>query len=210
MGVVENIKKYKEYKMKKIITVTVAHSALNEENNINKFLESVLAQKEEGFRLEKILVISDGSTDNTISVARSLKSKKIVIKEHKHRIGKSSRLNEIYDDLNSDILVQSDADVVFSHKYVIRDIISPLINEKDVAMCGGYPEPIEGSTFVENAVNSTFNVYAGLRSTFNGGNNSLSVDGRLLAYKKELVKKIYVPKDMIANDAYTFFSCLTL
>ena len=42
-------------------SVTVAISALNEAQNIAAFLRSVLSQKEEGFVLEKIMVISDGS-----------------------------------------------------------------------------------------------------------------------------------------------------
>jgi cellulose synthase/poly-beta-1,6-N-acetylglucosamine synthase-like glycosyltransferase len=48
-----------------------------------------------------------------------------------------------------------------------------------------------------------------LRGTFRGGNNVLSADGRLLAYRRELVKDIYVPGDMIANDMFTYFCCLS-
>lgn len=194
--------------MNKLPTVTVAISALNEASNIGDFLRSVISQKEEGFILEKILVISDGSTDNTSEVVEKIKSKKIVIVNHKERIGKSLRLNEIYKSLTSDVLVQSDADVIFTHQFVIRDIIYPIINEDNVGMCGGHPIPTEGTTFVEKAVNCTFNAYDSLRKTLNGGNNSLSADGRLLAYKRELAKKITVPSDMIANDVYTFFCCL--
>jgi len=49
-----------------------------------------------------------------------------------------------------------------------------------------------------------------LRGNLRGGNNIFSADGRLLAYKKELAKKIFVPTDMIANDAYTYFCCITM
>lgn len=196
--------------MNKIPTITIAVSAFNEERNIKEFLNSILSQKEEGFILKKILIISDGSTDRTVEIIKKINSKIIVVKDYKERIGKSSRLNEIYQGLTSDILVQSDADVIFSHPYVIRDIIRPLLTEPKVGMCGGHPKPTNGITFVEKAVNCTFNVYDGLRKTLNGGNNSLSADGRLLAFKKELVKKIVVPSDMIANDYYTYFCCLTL
>src|SRR3989304_6639199 len=103
----------------KNFSVTVAISALNEAHNITAFLRSVLSQKEEGFVLEKILIISDGSTDQTAELARALNSDKIEVRKYGERIGKSSRLNEIYKDLRSDILVQSDADVVFSHPLVI-------------------------------------------------------------------------------------------
>lgn len=189
-------------------TVTVALSAYNEAQNIKRFLKSVLKQKEEGFRIKSIWVYSDGSSDKTVVNAKSIQSSKIKVFEDKKRIGKSARLNEIYKNLKTDFLVQSDADVIFAHPFVIRDLIEPLINEKKVGMCGGHPIPAEGKTFTEKSINLTFEVYAKLRSEVRGGNNKFSVDGRLLAYKKELVKKIIVPTDMIANDFYTYLCCL--
>ena len=190
-------------------TVTVAMSALNEARNIEAWLGSVLAQREDGFTLEKILVVSDGSTDATADIARSAGSIKVEVREYRERIGKSSRLNEMYAALTSDILVQSDADVVFAHPRVIRDVIQPLLTELSVAMCGGNPLPVTAQTFTEKAVNCTCAVYAPLRWQVRGGDNVFSVDGRLLAYRRFLVSSIHVPHDMIANDAYTYFCCIT-
>ena len=189
-------------------SVTVAISALNEAQNIAAFLRSVLSQKEEGFVLEKIMVISDGSEDKTAELARSLNSDKIEVREYSERIGKSSRLNEIYKDLQSDILVQSDADVVLEHPFVIRDIILPITSDQKVGMCGGHPRPVPASTFTERAVNCTFNAYEPFRSLIRGGNNVFSADGRLLAFRREFIKQVNVPVDMIANDAFAYFSCL--
>lgn len=191
-------------------TVTVAVSAYNEERNIKAFLRSILAQKEDGFKLKKILIVSDGSSDNTVKYARELKSSKIVVKEFKDRIGKSSCLNQIYKSINTDILVQSDADVIFAHEFVVRDLIQPLIRNKKVGMCGGNPMPLKGKTFIEKAINCTSVAYSEFRKKVRGGNNVFSADGRLLGYKKELVKKIKIPGDMIANDMYTYFCCLYL
>lgn len=191
-------------------TVTVAISAYNEEKNIRAFLESVISQKEKGFVLENIWAYSDGSTDKTMEIARSIKSPKIGVFEGKKRVGKSSRLNQIYSRLKSDILVQSDADVVFSHPHVIRDVIKPIIENKKVGMCGGNPKPVLAETFTEKAVNCTFEAYQSFRESVRGGDNKFSADGRLLAIRRELVKKINVPSDMIANDVYIYFCCLTL
>lgn len=192
----------------KLPTVTIAISAFNEESNIENFLKSALTQKEDGFKIESIWVHSDGSTDNTVKIANSIKSKKIKIFNHKKRIGKSDRLNTIYKSLKSDILVQSDADIIFAHSKVVRDLIRPLIKNSKIGMCGGHPEPVKGKTFTEKSINLSFEVYAKLRKEVRDGNNKFSVDGRLLAYKKDLVKKIKVPSTMIANDLYTFFCCL--
>jgi len=191
-------------------TVTVAISAFNEENNIEAFLRSVLKQEEKGFILENIWIFDDGSTDKTTDRVKEVKSSKIKLFNDHNRIGKSSRLNELYQKLQSDILVQSDADIVMAHKHVIHDLIQPLIKEPKVAMCGGDPRPLPGSTFTEKAVNCTVEAYIPLRTTLRGGNNIFSVDGRLLAYKKELVKKMHIPETMTSNDKFTYYSCLTL
>lgn len=195
--------------MKKLPTVTIALSAYNEEENIKNFLSSIIAQKEDGFILEKILIISDGSTDKTVDIARSIKNNKLEIKEYKTRVGKSTRLNEIYESLRSDILIQTDCDVIFEGPYVARDMVMTLSKNAKIGMCGGNPMPMKGRTFTEKAVNATCEIYIDFRKSIRGGNNQFSADGRLLAYRKELVKKINVPKTMIANDLYTYFCCLT-
>lgn len=192
--------------MKKIekLSVTVAVSAYNEEVNIKSFISSVLEQEETFFNVDKFLIISDGSTDNTVKIAESFKSTKIVVKKYKRRLGKSTRLNEIYELLESDFLVQSDCDVIFAHPFVIRDILLPFINDKRIGMCGGNPFPINGVTYVEKAVNYMNEVFINFRNKV----DVFSADGRLLAYRKNLVKKISVPTDMIANDVYTYYCCL--
>lgn len=195
--------------MKSLPTVTIAVSAYNEANNIVPFLNSVLRQKENGFKIEKIVVVSDGSTDTTVQKAKSLNLKKIEIWDNKIRAGKSLRLNEIYQSLKSDILVQSDCDVIFDNPKVVANIVSPIILNKNIGMCGGNPQPTKGKTFTEKAVNYTCEVYIGFREKIRGGDNVFSADGRILAFKKELVKKIHIPTDMIANDRFTYFACLT-
>jgi cellulose synthase/poly-beta-1,6-N-acetylglucosamine synthase-like glycosyltransferase len=189
-------------------TVTVAISAYNEERNIGAFLESVLQQKEDSFKLKYIWVFNDGSTDCTREVVLSLKSNKVKYFDDKLRIGKSSRLNVIYKKLQTDILVQSDADIVMSHPLVIHDLIQPLIEDSSVGMCGGEPRPLPGTTFTEKAVNCTVEAYLPFRKNLRGGNNIFSVDGRLLAYRKELVKRIHIPETMTSNDKFTYYSCL--
>ena len=196
--------------MPKLPSVTIATIALNEEQNIQKFLRSVLEQKEEGFKINKILVISDGSTDKTVGLAKSFKSELIKVVSYEKRIGKSARLNELYQSLDTDLLLQCDSDIIYTHKYVVRDMLLPLLKNKDVAMCGGNPLPIKGSTYIENAINLTTKVYQEFRKKVRSGDNVFSADGRILSYKKELVKKIKVPNDMIANDMFTYFCCLTL
>ncbi len=185
-------------------TVTVAVIAYNEESNIKNFLQSVLLQNEVGYTLKKIIVVSDGSTDNTISIIKSMKSRKIKLLESKERMGKSFHLNKIYRQLDSDFLVQTDADVTFAHANVIENIIRVFIKNNKVMMCGGNPLPLLPKTFIESAVNITVDVYLKLRKIIKGGHNAFSADGRLLAFRKEFIQTVNIPENMIANDAFVY------
>ncbi len=193
----------------KLPTVTVGVSAFNEAANMKEFLSSVLSQKEDGFKLKQVIVISDGSTDETVKIAKSFKSKKLKVVRGTKRIGKSSRLNEIYQSLDSNYLVQTDADVIFGHTLVIKHLIKPMIQNHNVGMCAGNPQPVSGGSFTSKADSKTFKVYQEILKSMKTGHNVFSADGRLLAYRSNLVKKIVVPKDMIANDVFTYYCCLT-
>ena len=193
---------------KKLPTVTVAVSALNEAPNIRSFLEAILRQKEQGYVLEKILVISDGSTDSTAEIAKSIKSKRLEVKDYPNRVGKSTRLNEIFASLKSEYLVLADADVIFAHPHVIQSLIKPFSQSSKIGLIGGYTIPLPAQTFIEKAVNCTLDAYIPVRESYKGGHNVLSATGRLMALKKELAKKIHVPAETISNDGFTYFSCL--
>ena len=195
--------------MKKIPSVTFFACAYNEEGNIRNFLKSVLSQKEEGFRMKKIVIVSDGSTDRTAKIVKSFESKKIHFIEHEKRIGKSTRLNDIYRNLDTDILVQSDADVQFKGKMVIARLIAPLTASKMVGLCGGNPIAVSGETFIEKSINITHSVYRKFRGDLKGGHNVFSADGRLLALSRTFANNLYIPPTMIANDMFAYFSCIS-
>ncbi len=196
-------------KVKAKPTVTVAISALNEQDNIIDWLKSVTKQKEKNFVLEKIIIHSDGSTDNTVKLAKSIRDSRIKIIDHKKRMGKSFRLNQIYKDLETEFLVQSDADVVFAHELVISDLIHSFLGNQNIMMCGGNSVPVGFKTFVEKALKCSFIIYANQRDKVRNGNNLFSVDGKLVAYRKKFCKEIFIPSNMIGNDVYTYFECIS-
>jgi len=193
----------------KIPTVTLAISAYNEEMNIKSFLQSILRQKEESFILERILIISDGSTDKTVEKIKEIKSNKITLFDDKRRLGKSARLKYIYQSLTSDILVQSDADVIFEHKFVMRDLIKPFFISNLVVMSCGNAIPIKGKTFIQKAVNYTWIANSILRDKKGKINNVFAVDGKIMAFKRSFISGIKLPQKVIGNDRYIYYYCLS-
>src|SRR3989344_5204255 len=100
---------------KKAPTITVGIPAYNEERNIRSVLESVLQQRGSLFRLEKIIVVSDGSDDRTESMVREIAAANPIIElvaDH-GRKGKITRLNQLCRMNQSDFLVFLDADTVY-------------------------------------------------------------------------------------------------
>lgn len=186
----------------KLLSLTVAVSAYNEGNNISSFLKSLLIQKDTNFHLEKILIISDGSTDNTVSEIKKFKSPIIEIRDYKKREGKSKRLNEIYSSVKTDVLVQFDADVIIASPNTIANLVRPFYQDNRIGLIGGNPQPIKGKTRIEKGVYYSFKVYDKLRVI---GRWAYGCDGRILALSKDLARNTQIPNDMIANDAFMYF-----
>jgi len=193
-----------------LLTVYIGIPAYNEEANIKNLLYSIQEQVEIEFRIEKIVVISDGSTDRTVEFARFVAKNdpRIEVIEDAQRKGKSERLNEFFRRAGNSTLVLFDADVVLADKFIIKKLIQPLVENSEVGLVGGSTRAVAGRTFIENAVNLTVEAFTGMREEFKGGVNPYCCDGRILALSSGFFRNFFVPPDMIANDNYMYFASL--
>ncbi|HBB64988.1 MAG: family 2 glycosyl transferase [candidate division WS6 bacterium GW2011_GWC1_33_20] len=108
--------------------------ALNEEKNISEVLNK-LPKKLEGVNKVSVLVVDDGSTDNTVSMAK--KSGAIVISHPRNLgVGRAFHTAIEYARKNSiDILVSIDADKQFDSKE-IPTVIKPILDRKADMVAG--------------------------------------------------------------------------
>ena len=126
----------------KIFTVSILIPALNEENNIGKLLNDILGQKmSEHSILEKILIISDGSTDKTNEIVTSLSQKNPIIELviNEKRLGKIFSLANGFEKLQSDYVILFDGDVRLCDD-TITELLKPLKVNK-YKLIGGNPIP---------------------------------------------------------------------
>lgn len=86
--------------------VTVLMPAYNVERYIEEAIESVLEQSFTDFNL---LIVNDGSTDNTEKIIRSFTDERIILINQPHR-GIASALNKGIFKINSDYIARFDAD----------------------------------------------------------------------------------------------------
>lgn len=188
----------------KISTVTIAISAYNEEADIGYLLNSLISQQEAGFKIEEILIISDGSTDNTAKIVRSFGDRRIRLKESEDRKGKPERINEIFGEAQSDIVVILDADIVISSQEVIKDLIMPLIDGRAV-YSSGIGMPFSPKTFIQKIAFAGVDIWNNLRKSEYSSPLYFS-EGSIRAFKKKIYKEMRFP-EASADDAFPFLYC---
>lgn len=184
------------------LLVSVGVAAYNEEKNIQRLIKSVISQDRSGYHLDKMLIISDGSTDKTVIRAKSIKSPQITILDFKERRGKSCRLNEMFRTLKSDVLVILDADIIIRNHKIIQSLVMPF-KDKKMGLVGGNIKPLNGRNIVENAINCGARIYERLNEK---GYHSFGYDGRILAVSKRFARSVKIPQKKAGSDEFLYLS----
>jgi glycosyltransferase involved in cell wall biosynthesis len=187
-------------------TVTVAIPAYNEGKRILPMLASVLKQKAIGYKLEKILIASDGSNDDTVKKARSMKDKRIEIIDDPKRRGRTYRLNQTMKISSTDILLYLDADLIIQDEFLIKKMIEPFISDLEVTLVGGNPHSIGEKSFLGSSLEATRNIYIDIRKSINNGSNIFGCMGGVLALSKLLYKNLHIPNNITADDSFIYLS----
>ena len=192
--------------MNKKPTVTIGIPAYNEEANIGNLLRSLLKQKQDNFILKEIIVISDGSTDQTVKLAGKILSKKIVIDVYKKREGKTKRLNEIVKKFDSDVLVLLDADILPNGNTFIKELIFPLLGDSNVGIVSCKRVPLSPRNLLEKILNYSVSFKLNMFEKWNKGANLYMCFGAARAFSRNFAKKMYWP-NTISEDVYSYLFC---
>lgn len=188
------------------ITLTIGIPAYNEEANIKYLIEDLLKQDLSGYALEKIIVNSDGSTDNTVKIVKSLRKKKVRIIDNKNREGLSKIQNQIFKETDSDVLVMLNADIMIVDRKFIKKLIRPIIENKAELACSRMEELKTGS-FIGEVLNTSMKFKTAVFEQYKNGNNLYTCHGTARTFSKKLYKKIEF-KDSVGEDAYSYLFAL--
>lgn len=114
--------------------VSVLVAAHNEERDIGKKIENTLASDYPSEQVE-VVIASDGSSDRTAEIVRQFSSSRVRLFDYESRRGKSAVLNATIPELNSEIVVLSDANTLFEPDAISR-LVRWFMDTKVDTVCG--------------------------------------------------------------------------
>lgn len=90
--------------------LSVIIPALNEEKTIAKVIEKVLKQK----KVFEVIVVNDGSTDNTKNVVKKISNPKVKLYIHPKNLGKGAAVKTGLEKVQGDFVLIQDADLEYN------------------------------------------------------------------------------------------------
>lgn len=191
----------------KKLSVSIGIPAHNEELNIRSLLDALLKQKLGKGTINQIIVISDGSTDRTFQLAKSIKDPRIKIIEFRRRTGVYRAQNEILKLARSDILVILDADVLPDGNGFLEAITDPIIRDHQVGLVGAETTGARPRSFIEQIFAHSHELKKDIYKKINRGQNLYLCHGRARAFSRNYYSQIKWPKDC-PEDAFSYLLCI--
>lgn len=190
------------------MTITIGIPAFNEQNSIHQLIESLLHQKITKATIEKIIVVSDSSTDSTDDIVKTFRNKKITLIQNKSRKGKAYAQDLLTKRVDSDILVIVDADTVIRDGRFIEKLIKPILNS-NADLTAARIEELPATSFIGRVLNASMKLKKGMFYKYKNGQNLFTCCGRARAFSKEFYKTISFKNVPLSEDAYSYLACIS-
>jgi cellulose synthase/poly-beta-1,6-N-acetylglucosamine synthase-like glycosyltransferase len=176
-------------------TVALVICALNEEQVIAEKLENCLALDYSGDRL-RIVVVSDGSTDQTAEVARRFAGDRVEVIEVPVRRGKIANLNAVLPRCAEEILVLSDANVMYRPD-ALRNLIARF-EDPEVGCVSGRVILTDSAPALDKPTESYYSLEWFLQAGASSIHSMVGADGAMYALRRELFRPC--PTDTLIED----------
>src|ERR1700722_5241499 len=132
------------------LSISICVPAYNEGKNIEQILNALLIQETQKIIINKIIVVSSASIDNTDTVVEQFSKQysKVILIRQQERQGKASAINTCLGIITDEIVVIESADTV-PDRNCIENLCLPFLYDKHLGMVGGAPHPVnDRNTFL--------------------------------------------------------------
>lgn len=188
--------------MTELPRISMIIAAYNEEKVIEEKIKNCLALDYPPELLE-ILIGSDGSNDKTNSILNNCKENNIKVFISNSRKGKSWILNRLVEMSSGEILVFTDAEIIFDAN-VLKKIVKPFSGDKVGGVCGRLFIEKENGTPHEMPEQKYWKTEIILRRSESRIGTTFGVSGSIYAIRRSLYATIPV-EAAVADD--TFVLC---
>lgn len=168
-------------------TVSVLIAARNEEKNIKKTIEDVLAQDYPSHLLE-LIIVDDHSTDRTSEIVRSFATKgvKLIVLNEKEALNsyKKKAISEAIKASNAELIVTTDADCRMGSKW-LKNIVS-CFESGDYKLISSPVIYFEEKNLFEELQSLEFLFLISLGASGIGNGMPTTCNGANLAYRRDV------------------------
>ena len=174
--------------------ITIGVPTYNEEKVIAQCINSILPQLS---KEDEIIVVASGCTDKTETRIKEINDKRIKLITESERKGKSSALNLIIKNAKSDIIIQTDGDVILKEGS-IKQLIKHF-KDKKVGAVSGNPIPIiPKDNLFHDWTKMSYRKIGKIRETeVENKTFNVHLSGYLLAFRKKALKEVPFAKGAV-------------
>ncbi len=176
-------------------SVTVLIAAYNEGSVLKEKLENCLAL-DYPTELLNIIVVSDGSTDDTNVIAKQFEEHGITAILNQVNQGKATALNKGMEHITTDLVVLSDANVMYQND-AIRKLVRHFADPSIGAVSGKVVLLNEGLSY-SDAENAYYSIEHKIQQLESNTGNLIGADGAMYALRRELFRPLQ--KDTLLDD----------
>lgn len=165
----------------------------NEEKTIKNILEKVKEVKLPKGIEKEVIVVDDGSTDNSVSMVQSLKLKDVKLISHKKNMGKGAGVRTGLDAASGDLVIIQDADLEYDPSDFGK-LITPIIEGKAKVVYGtrlvDYPFRLWGKDKTPMPIHYISNKMLTALTNILYSSNLTDMETCYKIFKKDIFKKI--------------------
>lgn len=186
-------------------TVAIVIPTHNGSATIVSLLSSLVAQATETCRLTSIVVVCDGCTDNTAAVARTFAANHpiVTVADDGQRLGKSGRLNWVFQEAQTDVVITMDDDVILDGCQTVAEIVQ-CFQDVEVGLVGGHDLPLRPRNFCQRVLFASDTLWHNIRSALPEGDSVHNNPGRCMALRKQLCRLIRIPETVTPDDEFIY------